>query len=203
MCPDKSFRPSLRVSHIHRSYTAENPPTDHPVPIPGAMHSAASASASGTSGLASAVGSVTGLVSSAAGQAGAWFASHVVPTTPPATQALASTANALDTAADGYTAGSAEVTAAVADSAGTRVERELGPDARAVAEDTGASVGNVGAAMEDVLLTASGPGLATAGLKGAASTQLSEQEEKDARADTAQEEGEEEDIDGKLEDVSL
>ena len=181
-------------------YTAENPPTEHPVPVPGAVHSATSTSAAGTGALASAVGSVTGLVSSAAGHAGAWIASHVVPTTQPATQTLASTANAYDTVADGYSAGSAEVKAAVADAAGARVENELGPDARAVVEDTGVSVQNVGAAVGDVLVTASGPGLATAGLKGAASAQIREQEDKDKQSEGALEE---EDIDGKLEDVSL
>lgn len=155
----------------------------------------------------SAVGSMTGIVSSAAGQAGAWLASHVVvQATPPATRALTSAANAWDTVADGYTAGSTEVTAAVSDAAGARVERALGTDARAVAEDTGASVRNVGEAVGDVLVTASGPGLAMAGLKGAANTKLSEDEEKDAKAGQAQEErtlAEGEDIDGKLEDVSF
>ena len=164
------------------------------------MHAAASSSASGTGALASAVGSVTGLVSSAAGHAGAWLASHVVPTTPPATQALASTANAYELAADGYTAGAAEVGAAVAEAAGARVETGMGTEARAVAQDAGASARNVGAAVGDVLVTASGPGLATAGLKGAASTQLTEQEEKDEGTEGP---AEEEDIDGKLEDVSF
>lgn len=164
------------------------------------MHAAASSSASGTGALAAAVGSVTGLVSSAAGHAGAWIASHVAPTAPPATQALASTANAYEVAADGYSAGAAEVKAAVADAAGTRVETGLGPDARAIAEDAGTSARNVGVAVGDVLVTASGPGLATAGLKGAASTRLKEQEEKDEGEEGAVEE---EDIDGKLEDVSF
>ena len=182
-------------------YVAENPPTEHPLLVPSAAHTAASTSASGTGALATAVGSVTGLVSSAAGHAGAWIASHVVPTTPPATQALASTANAFDTAADGYTAGSGDVKAAVADAAGTRVETGLGPDAREVAEDAGATAQNVGEAAGDVLVTARGPALATAALKGAASTQLKEQEDKD-RGEEEEEEAEE-DIDGKLEDVSF
>ncbi|KZT66482.1 hypothetical protein DAEQUDRAFT_674869 [Daedalea quercina L-15889] len=179
-------------------YAAGNPPTDDPVAVPDAIHAASSSSASGTGAIASAVGGVTGLVSSAAGHAGAWIASHVVPTTTPATQTLSSASNAWDSASDGYVAGTAEVKSAVGDAAGVRVETELGKDARAVAEDAGASVQNASAAVGDVLVTASGPGLATAGLKGAAGAQLKEQEEKDQKKEDGQE-----DEDGKLEDVSL
>ncbi|KAH9841153.1 uncharacterized protein C8Q71DRAFT_702214 [Rhodofomes roseus] len=184
-------------------YSAENPPTDAPLPVPGVVHSAASTSASGTGTLTSAVGSVTGLVSSAAGQAGAWIAAHVVPTTTPATQTLSSVSNAWDTTSDGYVAGTTEVKSAVADAAGVRVENEFGQDTRAVAEDTGTSVQNVSTVVGDVLVTASGTGLATAGLKGAARTQLREQEAKDQTEEEDEKDKHDEEEDGKLEDISF
>ncbi|TFY60917.1 hypothetical protein EVJ58_g4844 [Rhodofomes roseus] len=184
-------------------YAAENPPTDAPLLVPGVVHSAASTSASGTGTLTSAVGSVTGLVSSAAGQAGAWIAAHVVPTNTPATQTLSSMSNAWDTTSDGYVAGTTEVKSAVADAAGVRVETEFGRDTRAVAEDAGVSVQNVSTAVGDVLVTASGTGLATAGLKGAAGTQLREQEAKDQTEEEDEKDKHDEEEDGKLEDISF
>lgn len=136
------------------------------------------------------------MVSSAAGQAGAWIASHIAPTTTPTTQTLSSMSNAWDTASDSYAASTTEVKSAGADAVGVRVENELGRDARAVVEDTGTSVQNVGMAAGDVLLTASGPALATAGLKGAAGAQLEQLEDKEDK------EGKD-DEDGKLEDISF
>lgn len=133
------------------------------------------------------------MVSVAAGQARAWIASHVVPTTAPATQTLSSVSNAWDTASDGYVAGTTDVKSAAADAVGARVENELGEDARAVAEDTGLSAQNVSTAVGDVLLTASGPGLATAGLKG-----QKEQEGKDKKL-----ERDGKDEDGKRENLVL
>ncbi|KAF9817917.1 hypothetical protein IEO21_03111 [Rhodonia placenta] len=165
---EESAKLAQRARGSTESHLSENPPTESPVEVHTAIHTASDSDANGAKSLASAARRMSIAVGTVAGQAGTWVTEHLVTTTTPASQTLNSLSNAHDSMADGYDAGSAEVGGALADAAGSRVENAYGTRAREVLDNTGSSAGNVGAAVGDVALATSGASLLTQGFKGAA-----------------------------------
>lgn len=143
---EESAKLAQRVRGSTESHLSENAPTESPVEVPTAIHTASDSDANGSKSLASAARRMSNAVGTVAGQAGTWVTEHLVTTTTPASQTLNSLSNAHDSMADGYDAGSAEVGGALADAAGKRVENTYGTQARKVLDNTGSSAGNVGTA---------------------------------------------------------
>jgi len=100
-------------------FLSRNPPANEPAAEAPDAQSMASASASGTQSMAMKARSFSTAVSSAASQAGTWFADHLIPTTSTQTEKLASLSAAPDSVADGVVGASAEGNAALEDGSGT------------------------------------------------------------------------------------